>query len=199
VSHTCCRASPSKTYLLSNNFAWDQIRNNGNRTESSSIWLNFSSLCWIGNCILKCILHFLNKRLTSQVYTHWHLCVCLSFSPLFGLSETYSSPHSSFVFLSLHFAGWRWGIDQKQNGWAVLQDPPVLTDFKAGWDCVWFAWLGVWVCVRVCVICMYMQMYVSVREGLCACVRLWICLCVCLFLSVYTVHPWNPTKTLVMV
>ena len=58
--------------------------------------------------------------------------------PLFGLWETRSSLLSSFVFPSLHFAGWRWGIDQKQNGWAVLQDPPVLADFKAGW-------------VRVCV------------------------------------------------
>lgn len=40
----------------------------------------------------------------------------LQLAPLFGLSETCSSPLSSFVFLGLHFASWRWGIDQKQNG-----------------------------------------------------------------------------------
>lgn len=82
--------------------------------------------------------------------------------PLFGLWETCSSLLSSFVFLSLHFAGWRWGIDQKQNGWAVLQDPPVLTDFKAGWvlacatgcGCAWQReWERAWENVHVYYAC----------------------------------------------
>lgn len=89
--------------------------------------------------------------------------LCVSFSPLFGLSET-SSPLSSFVFLALHFAGWRWGIDQKQNGWAVLPDPPVLKDFKAGWGCECVPWRRVCVCVT----CMYMQIYVYLPESLCS-------------------------------
>lgn len=76
------------------------------------------------------------QSLTSQQPSTHTSILCLWVFPLFGLWETCSSLLSSFVFLSLHFAGWRWGIDQKQNGWAVLQDPPVLTDFKAGWVCV---------------------------------------------------------------
>lgn len=118
----------------------------------------------------------------------------LQLAPLFGLSETYSSPLSSFVFLSLHFASWRWGIDQKQNGWAVLQDPPVLTDFKPGWDCACVAWLRVCLheCLSACMcaICMYMQIYVCAPEYLYA----------CKFASVppfffFQPEKWIPTKT----
>lgn len=97
--------------------------------------------------------------------------------PLFGLWETRSSLLSSFVFPSLHFAGWRWGIDQKQNGWAVLQDPPVLADFKAGW-------------VRVCVAgcgcgCAWHRERKKERESAWENVHVWYaCRCKCLSASV---------------
>ena len=129
-SHTF--VAPVKSYWIATKYL--QIRNSCSPTESSTC-SELSSRCWVFVYILKFVLKPDAETHITSLHTQAS-SVCLWFSPLFGLSETYSSPLSSFVFLSLHFAGWRWGIDQKQNVWAVLQDPPVLTDFKAGCDCV---------------------------------------------------------------